>query len=72
MKMVWHKTPGKDIGKWFNVIIHFSQEIQIVFFIKENLLLVIALVKDMVNMIWLEMHDLEFWFSIYWSDDLKS
>ncbi|TVQ83526.1 MAG: hypothetical protein EA393_15445 [Bacteroidetes bacterium] len=72
MKVIGHKTPGKNIGKWFNVIMHFSQEVQIVFFFIENHLPVIALVKYVVDVTWLEMHDLVFWFLIYWSDDLES
>ena len=63
MKVIGHEAPREDIGKWFNVTMHFLKEEQIVFFVKEYLLPIVSLIKYVVDMTLLEMHELVLWFS---------
>jgi hypothetical protein len=50
MKMVRHKAPRQYIRKWNYMMLHLSDEKQIIITCKKYLLTIIALIVDMVNM----------------------
>ena len=56
MKMIWHQAPGQNIGKRHNMVSDFSKEVIIVLLCEKYLLPVVALVVNMVNSGFFEMH----------------
>ena len=58
--MVWHQAPGQYIGKRQNMIVHFFQKVQIISMSKENFLVIISLIVDMVNIVDFKNHGSSF------------
>lgn len=49
MKVVWHQTPGEDVTDRFDILMTLAEEIQVIFFLEKDTLLIVTAVVDVIN-----------------------